>query len=162
MTQASFNANNPVYGDDDPIAAFATTPGNSALTLIRCSGKNSVDIIAKIFSQKKIKDAAGNTVIHGWIIDSEQLTENKKIDEVVLSVFRSPKSYTGEDCVDICCHGGFVAGKAVMSALKKAGFRAALPGEFTFRAFVNGKIDLTQCESVMEIVSAKTDTGRSR
>ncbi|MDR2964662.1 MAG: tRNA uridine-5-carboxymethylaminomethyl(34) synthesis GTPase MnmE [Treponema sp.] len=140
------------YGDDFPITAFATTPGNSALTLIRCSGKESIELFASIFdSPAKIKDALGNTVVHGWI---------PGIDEVLVSVFRSPKSYTGEDCLDICCHGGPVAGKAVMEAVKSAGFRDALPGEFTFRAFMNGKMDLTRSESVMELVSAKTETGR--
>jgi tRNA modification GTPase len=143
------------YGGDEPIAAFATAIGNSALTLIRCSGKGAIDLISPLFSPSKIKDALGNTVIHGWIVSA-----NEKIDEVVVSVFRAPKSYTGEDSLDICCHGGPSAGKAVMSALKTAGFRDALPGEFTFRAFTNGKLDLTKAESVMELVSAKTDTSR--
>jgi tRNA modification GTPase len=148
------------YGDESPIAAFATAPGNSALTLIRCSGKGSIDLASSVFAPARrgltdIKDAEGNTVIHGWIVSA-----NEKIDEVVVSVFRSPKSYTGEDSLDICCHGGPSAGKAVMSALKKAGFRDALAGEFTFRAFLNGKLDLTKAESVMELVSAKTETNR--
>jgi len=140
------------YGDDSPIAAFATTPGNSALTMIRCSGKGAFDLLSSIFTPS-VKDMPGNTVIHGWI-----LADNKKIDEIVLSVFRSPKSYTGEDSFDICCHGGYSAGKAVMTVLKNAGFRDALPGEFTFRAFMNGKLDLTKSESIMELVSAKTET----
>jgi tRNA modification GTPase len=143
------------YGDDAPIAAFATASGNSALTLIRCSGKDAIDLISPLFSPQKIKDAKGNTVLHGWIVSA-----NERIDEVLVSVFRAPKSYTGEDSLDICCHGGPSAGKAVMDALKKAGFRDALPGEFTFRAFTNGKLDLTKAESVMELVSAKTDTSR--
>jgi tRNA modification GTPase len=145
------------YGDNSPIAAFATAIGNSALTLIRCSGKNSIDLISPLFAPQKIKDAPGNTVIHGWIV-----LDNEKIDEVLVSVFRAPKSYTGEDSLDICCHGGPAAGRAVMAALKSAGFRNALPGEFTFRAFMNGKLDLTKAESVMELVSAKTETGRRR
>ena len=143
------------YGDDSPIAAFATAVGNSALTLIRCSGKGAIDLISSFFSPSKIKDVPGNTVLHGWIVSA-----NEKIDEVLVSVFRAPKSYTGEDSLDICCHGGPSAGKAVMSALKTAGFRDALPGEFTFRAFTNGKLDLTKAEAVMELVSAKTETGR--
>jgi len=143
------------YGDNSPIAAFATSVGNSALTLIRCSGKNSIDLISPLFAPQKIKDAQGNTVIHGWIV-----LDNEKIDEVIVSVFRAPKSYTGEDSLDICCHGGPAAGRALMAALKSAGFRNALPGEFTFRAFMNGKLDLTKAESVMELVSAKTETGR--
>jgi tRNA modification GTPase len=143
------------YGDDVPIAAFATTPGNSALTLIRCSGKGAIDLASSVFAPERLKDAPGNTIIHGWIVAA-----NEKIDEVLVSVFRAPKSYTGEDSLDICCHGGPSAGKAVLGVLKKAGFRDALAGEFTFRAFTNGKLDLTKAESVMELVSAKTDTSR--
>ena len=143
------------YGDNSPIAAFATSVGNSALTLIRCSGKGSIDLISPLFAPQRTKHAQGNTVIHGWIVLS-----GEKIDEVLVSIFRAPKSYTGEDSLDICCHGGPAAGKAVMAALKSAGFRNALPGEFTFRAFMSGKFDLTKAESVMELVSAKTETGR--
>jgi len=144
------------YGDDSPIAAFATTPGKSALTLIRCSGKGSLELAAGVFSMpEKITRAAGNTVVHGWIV-----THNERVDDVMASVFRAPKSYTGEDGLDISCHGGNAAGQAVMEALRDAGFRDALPGEFTFRAFMNGKLDLTRAESVMELVSAKTDRGR--
>jgi tRNA modification GTPase len=150
---ASYNY--AVYSDDSPIAAFATIPGSSALTLIRCSGKGAIDAASSAFAPERIKDSPGNTVIHGWIVSA-----NEKIDEVLVSVFRAPKSYTGEDSLDISCHGGPTAGKAVMSALKNAGFRDALPGEFTFRAFINGKLDLTKAESVMELVSAKTETGR--
>ena len=146
------------YGDDSPIAAFATAPGNSALTLIRCSGKDSIKLLSSVFSSAKINDTPGNTIVHGWILEQEK--ESKKVDEVLVSVFRAPKSYTGEDSVDICCHGGYSAGKAVMAVLKNAGFRDALPGEFTFRAFMNGKIDLTKSESVMELVCAKTDISR--
>jgi len=146
-----------VYGEESPIAAFATVPGNSALSVIRCSGKGAIETAASIFSApEKLKNAQGNTVIHGWIVNA-----GEKIDEALVSVFRAPKSYTGEDSLDISCHGGSAAGKAVIDALKSSGFRGALPGEFTFRAFMNGKLDLTRCESVMELVSAKTDTGRS-
>ncbi|MDR0457090.1 MAG: tRNA uridine-5-carboxymethylaminomethyl(34) synthesis GTPase MnmE [Treponema sp.] len=144
------------YGDDSPITAFATTPGSSALTLIRCSGNGALNLAEKIFSEpEKLRQTAGNTVLHGWIVAA-----NEKIDEVLISVFRSPKSYTGEDSLDISCHGGIAAGKGVMAALRDCGFRDALPGEFTFRAFMNGKLDLTRCESVMELVSARTDKGR--
>jgi len=169
MTSNNDNAN---YGDDSPIAAFATTPGNSALTLIRCSGKGSIELAATVFTAARTKNnslqedtsplmtAPGNTVIHGWIVSNTKENANDKIDDVLISVFRAPKSYTGQDSLDICCHGGMTAGIAVMSALKNAGFRDALPGEFTFRAFINGKLDLTKAESVMELVSAKTETSR--
>jgi len=152
MTSSNDNAS---YGDESPIAAFATTPGNSALTLIRCSGKDSIELASSIFSSP-LMIAPGNTVIHGWIVSNK----NEKIDDVLISVFRAPKSYTGQDSLDICCHGGIAAGIAVMAALKSAGFRDALPGEFTFRAFMNGKLDLTKAESVMELVCAKTETSR--
>ena len=145
------------YGDDSPITAFATIPGSSALTLIRCSGKGSLDLMASVFSApEKIKAARGNSVVHGWIMKA-----GEKIDDVLVSIFRAPRSYTGEDSVDISCHGGMSAGRAVLETLKAAGFRDALPGEFTFRAFMNGKLDLTRSESVMELVSAKNETGRS-
>jgi tRNA modification GTPase len=145
------------YGDDSPIAAFATTPGKSALTLIRCSGKGSLELAAKFFSApEKLTQAAGNTVVHGWIV-----AHNERVDEALVSVFRAPKSYTGEDSLDISCHGGNAAAQAVMAVLRAVGFRDALVGEFTFRAFMNGKLDLTRAESVMELVSAKTDRGRN-
>jgi len=145
-----------IYGDESPIIAFATVPGNSALSIIRCSGKGAIEMAASAFSApEKLKNTQGNTVIHGWIT-----ANGERIDEVLVSVFRAPKSYTGEDSIDISCHGGHIAGKAVMNALKSSGFRDALPGEFTFRAFMNGKLDLTRCESVMELVSAKTDVSR--
>ncbi|MCL1955495.1 MAG: hypothetical protein FWF61_06180, partial [Brevinematales bacterium] len=145
-----------MYGDESPIIAFATISGNSALSVIRCSGKGAVEMAASVFSApEKLKSTQGNTVIHGWIVNA-----GEKIDEALVSVYRAPKSYTGEDSLDISCHGGAVTGKAVMNELKSSGFRDALPGEFTFRAFLNGKLDLTRCESVMELVSAKTDTGR--
>ena len=148
------------YGDDSPIAAFATTPGWSALSLIRCSGNASLELAANVFSApKKLLLAAGNTILHGWIVNGEK-GKGSRVDEVLISVFRGPKSYTGEDSLDISCHGGIAAGRGVMAALRAAGFRDALPGEFTFRAFMNGKLDLTRSESVIELVSAKTDKGR--
>ena len=146
----------PAYGDEAPIAALATPPGESALTLIRTSGKDAPALAAPFFSRpEKLLNALGNTVVHGWIMDREE-----RLDEALVSVFRAPRSYTGEDALDICCHGGRAAAQAVLGALKKAGFRDALPGEFTFRAFMNGKLDLTRAESVMELVSAKTSRAR--
>jgi tRNA modification GTPase len=127
-----------------------------------------VELLSRVFSRpEKLLSAEGNTVVHGWITacfpGGKGVAENfpaEKIDEVLVSVYRGPASYTGEDGADISCHGGIAAAKAVMAALKATGFREALPGEFTFRAFMNGKLDLTRCESVMEIVSAKTNLGR--
>ncbi|MDR1597206.1 MAG: tRNA uridine-5-carboxymethylaminomethyl(34) synthesis GTPase MnmE [Treponema sp.] len=147
------------YGDTVPIAAIATAVGESALTLIRTSGEHCLEMLGGVFSRpEKLLKAAENTIIHGWITGSG----GEKIDEVLISVYRGPRSYTGEDGADISCHGGIAAAKAVMEALRGAGFRNSLPGEFSFRAFMNGKLDLTRAESVMEIVSAKTGLARER
>lgn len=139
------------YGDTCPIAAQAS---QGALALIRTSGGGSLELLARFFSRPKaLLDAPGNAVVHGWI------SGDTPVDDVLVSVYRAPRSYTGEDGADISCHGGAAAVNAVLEILRKAGFQDALPGEFTFRAFMNGKIDLTQSESVMELVSARTKTG---
>ncbi|MDR2393999.1 MAG: tRNA uridine-5-carboxymethylaminomethyl(34) synthesis GTPase MnmE [Treponema sp.] len=145
------------YGDDAPIAAPATPLAECALAIIRISGKDAIPLVASVFSRpRKLLEAPGNTVVYGWILD-----ENEKIDEVLVSVYRGPRSYTGEDGADISCHGGIATVRGVMRVLHRAGFRDSLPGEFTFRAFMQGKLDLTRAESVMELVSAKTDQARS-
>ncbi|GHT83464.1 tRNA modification GTPase MnmE [Spirochaetia bacterium] len=152
--------NAPSYGDTAPIAAYATPLAESALAIIRSSGKNSLEILAGVFSRPEtLLSAGGNTVVHGWIMGTGR-SLGEKIDEVLVSVYRAPAAYTGEDGADISCHGGIAAAKAVMATLRGAGFRDALPGEFTFRAFMNGKLDLTRSESVMEMVSAKTNSAR--
>lgn len=150
--------NTASYGDSDPIVAHATAIAESALAIIRTSGQGSVELVSRCFSPAKtLVRSPGNTLVHGWIVDAA----GNRIDEVMASVFRSPRSYTGEDGVDITCHGGIATVRAIMEVLIQAGFRSALPGEFTFRSFMNGKIDLTRAESVMELVEAKTDTARS-
>jgi tRNA modification GTPase len=145
------------YSDGAIIAALATAPAVSALAIIRLSGSGSLEALAKIFSRPQaLHDAPGNTIVYGWILDGAM-----RVDEVLISVYRSPKSYTGEEGADISCHGGNSAVMAVMKQLFNAGFREALPGEFTFRAFINGKLDLTKAESVMEIVGAKNSMALS-
>ncbi|MDR0758593.1 MAG: tRNA uridine-5-carboxymethylaminomethyl(34) synthesis GTPase MnmE [Treponema sp.] len=160
-------AASPSYGDASPIAAIATPLGESALAVIRTSGPDTVNRLAGIFSRPgALRNAPGNTVVHGWILEAQTGAETKpghppsRIDEVVIAVYRAPRSYTGEESADISCHGGIAPVLAVMRALHAAGFRDSLPGEFTFRAFMNGKLDLTRAESVMELVSAKTETSR--
>ncbi|MDR2029757.1 MAG: tRNA uridine-5-carboxymethylaminomethyl(34) synthesis GTPase MnmE [Treponema sp.] len=149
----------PSYGDQNPIAAPATALSESALAVIRTSGEGAVDRVAAVFSRpRRLRQAPGNSILHGWIQDPG----GQRIDEVLLSVYRAPKSYTGEEGVDISCHGGISTVRAVMEALRGAGFRDSLPGEFTFRAFMNGKMVLTRAESVMELVSARTEPGRRR
>jgi tRNA modification GTPase len=146
------------YGEEVPIAACATALAGTALSLIRVSGAGSVKLLSGHFSRPAaLLEAAGNTVVYGWIMDG-----GRRIDETLISVYRAPKSYTGEEGMDITCHGGAAAGRAVLKTLYKCGFRQALPGEFSFRAFMNGKIDLTRAESVMEIVSSKSDRGLRR
>lgn len=147
----------PSYGSNDPIAAHATPLAESALAVIRSSGPGCIDLVASCFSRpKKLREAPGNTIVHGWIVNKG----GEKVDEVLVSVFRAPRSYTGEDAVDISCHGGIATARSVLQCLIDAGFRQALPGEFTFRAFMNGKIDLTRSESVVELIEAKTDESR--
>jgi tRNA modification GTPase len=155
------------YGDREPIAALATPLAESALALIRVAGggfgeesQSAIELLSRLFSRpEKLGSAPGNSLVYGWIIDP---SSGQKIDEVMVSVYRAPRSYTGEDGAEISCHGGIAAVKAVLALLNKAGFREALPGEFTFRAFMNGKLDLTRAESVMELVAAKTGRGREQ
>lgn len=150
------------YTPEEPIAAIATALAPSALAIIRVSGKNCIELLSKVFSRPKaLNQAEGNTIVYGWIVDSENPQEKQKIDEVLVSVFRSPKSYTGEEMAEISCHGGVSPVTAIFNLLLKNGFRTALPGEFTFRAFINGKTDLTKSEAVKEIIDSKTDTSRS-
>jgi hypothetical protein len=132
------------YGDDAPIAALATPLAETALALIRSSGKDAIARLSTVFSRpQQLLTAQGNSVIHGWIVDSN----GQRIDETLVSVYRAPRSYTGEDGADISCHGGIATVRSLLRVLRGAGFREALPGEFTFRAFINGKLDLTRAVS---------------
>ena len=150
------------YTPEEPIAAIATALAPSALAIIRISGKNCIELLSKVFSRPKaLNQAEGNSIVYGWIVDSENPQRKQKIDEVLVSVFRAPRSYTGEEMAEISCHGGVSPVTAIFNLLLKNGFRTALPGEFTFRAFVNGKTDLTKSEAVKEIIDSKTDTSRS-
>ena len=150
------------YTPEEPIAAIATALAPSALAIIRISGKNCIELLSKVFSRPKaLNQAEGNSIVYGWIVDSENPQGKQKIDEVLVSVFRAPRSYTGEEMAEISCHGGVSPVTAIFNLLLKNGFRTALPGEFTFRAFVNGKTDLTKSEAVKEIIDSKTDTSRS-
>ena len=150
------------YTPEEPIAAIATALAPSALAIIRISGKNCIELLSKVFSRPKaLNQAEGNSIVYGWIVDSVNPEEKQKIDEVLVSIFRAPRSYTGEEMAEISCHGGVSPVTAIFNLLLKSGFRTALPGEFTFRAFVNGKTDLTKSEAVKEIIDSKTDTSRS-
>ncbi len=147
------------YNTDDAVAALATGWEESAIAVIRTSGSESINLSAGVFSNKKgLLNAEGGTIVYGYVIDPET---GARVDEVLAAVFRVPRSYTGENSVEFFCHGGIPAVSAVLSTLKRAGFRDAAPGEFTMRAFINGKLDLTRAEAVHEIVTAKTAKAHS-
>jgi tRNA modification GTPase len=138
----------------DTIAAISTPPGEGAIALVRISGANAIEIADKIFRGNKTPSRFASHVQHLGEIFS---TENQLIDQVVLSVHQAPGSYTGEDLVEISCHGGTLVSAKVLEACLRAGARAARPGEFTERAFLNGKMDLTQAEAVIDLIRARTD-----
>lgn len=138
----------------DTIAAISTPPGEGAIALVRVSGANAIEVADKIFDGKETPSQFEPRVQHfGEIFGPE----GRLIDQVVVSVHRAPASYTGEDLVEISCHGGTLVSAKVLEACLRAGARAARPGEFTERAFLNGKMDLTQAEAVIDLIRAKTD-----
>lgn len=142
----------------DTIAAISTAHGSGGIGIVRISGGDAIDIADKIFgspSGAKLSDKAGYTITYGHIYDGD-----KAEDEVLVSVFRSPRSYTAEDVVEINCHGGIRAVNSVLELVIKNGARLAQPGEFTQRAFLNGRIDLTRAEAVADIINAKTNVGK--
>ncbi|MCQ2589063.1 MAG: tRNA uridine-5-carboxymethylaminomethyl(34) synthesis GTPase MnmE [Treponema sp.] len=146
------------YTPEEPITSIATALAPAALGIIRVSGKNSIQLVSKVFSRPKaLLEAAGNTVVYGWIVDNN----GTKIDEVMCAVYRAPKSFTGEDMVEIFCHGGPSVVTAIQNLMLKSGFRQANRGEYTFRAYINGKTDLTKAEAVKEIIDSHTDVSRS-
>jgi tRNA modification GTPase len=141
----------------ETICAISTTIGRGAISVIRISGKDSFPIVSKIFKGKRsIREVQRNSIILGWIINPE--TE-EFIDEVLVSVFKKPHSYTGEDLLEISTHGGIVIPKRVMNLLIKQGARIAEPGEFTRRAFLNNKMSLLEAEALLNVVNAKTERG---
>ena len=155
--------NNTGYTPEEPIAAIATALVPSAIGIVRASGKNSIELASKIFSRPKaLNEAQGNTLVYGWIVDPSRPKESNRIDEVMAAVYRAPKSFTGEDMVEFFCHGGVSVVTAVYNLMLENGFRQAERGEYTFRAYINGKTDLTRAEAVKEIIDSKTDAGRGR
>src|SRR5205823_6110125 len=138
---------------DDTIAAISTPTGEGAIALIRISGPDAVAVAERIFRGKEPPFHFAPNVQHfGEIVESGRL-----IDQVMISVHRAPASYTGDDLVEISCHGGMLITARVLEVCLAAGARAARPGEFTERAFLNGKMDLTQAEAVIDLIRAKTD-----
>jgi len=139
----------------DTIAAIATAMSNSGIGIIRLSGEEAVSIVDKIFvmkNQKKLADMPTHTIHYGHVKDGDEI-----IDEVMVLLMKGPKSYTREDTVEIDCHGGVYVVKRVLETVLKNGARPAEPGEFTKRAFLNGRIDLSQAESVIDIIHSKNE-----
>lgn len=142
--------------NEDTIAAIATPVGEGGISVIRISGKGALHTADSLFrGKKRIKDMLSHTAVFGNIVDSG--SDRTVLDEVVVVVFRSPNSYTGEDVVEISCHGGMLVTKSILNALIESGARHANPGEFTQRAFINGRLDLSQAEAVADIIHARTE-----
>ncbi|GCD09436.1 tRNA uridine-5-carboxymethylaminomethyl(34) synthesis GTPase MnmE [Clostridium tagluense] len=140
----------------DTIAAIATSIGEGGISIIRVSGDKSIDIIDSIFvgkNNRKLHDFKSYTMRYGHIIDKNA----SKLDEVIISYMKGPKSFTAEDTIEVNCHGGVVGTNRILQEIIRAGARMAEPGEFTKRAFLNGRIDLSQAEAVIDIIRAKTE-----
>ncbi|MFW5689671.1 MAG: tRNA uridine-5-carboxymethylaminomethyl(34) synthesis GTPase MnmE, partial [Spirochaetota bacterium] len=139
--------------DERPVAAVATALAPAAVAAIRVSGDGAIDLLATRFSRPGVlRDAAGHTLHHGVIVTAAGLP----VDEVLVAVYRGPRSYTGEEAAEVFCHGSPAGVRRVLAELLSAGFSAAGPGEFTRRAFLNGKLDLTRAEAVNEVIRAQT------
>ena len=143
----------------DTIAAIATAMTNSGIGIIRISGEDAFTVIDRIYQskngKKKLSEEKSHTVHYGYIVDDTK--ENKIIDEVMVLIMRAPNTYTSEDTVEIDCHGGVLVMQKILDTVGCHGARPAEPGEFTKRAFLNGRIDLTQAESVMDVISSKNE-----
>lgn len=151
------------YTPEEPITSIATALAPAALGIVRTSGKNCIELVSKVFSRPKaLLEAPGNTLVYGWMQSEQKGTALvERIDEVMLAVYRAPKSFTGEDMVEIYCHGGPAVVTAIQNLMLHSGFRQANRGEYTFRAYINGKTDLTKAEAVKEIIDSHTDVSRS-
>lgn len=138
----------------DTIAAISTPPGEGGISIIRISGVDALKTASQIYRGKDLNKVNSHTINYGHIIDPENGNE---VDEVMVSVMRAPHTYTKEDIVEINCHGGIVATNRILQIILGLDARLAKPGEFTERAFLNGRIDLSQAEAVMDLIRAKTD-----
>ncbi len=145
--------------DDSTIVAVATPPGTGAIAIIRLSGKEAISICDKVFQPakkgKKLTRQKAYTIHFGSIMDGK-----REVDQVLVSIFKSPHSYTGEDVVEISCHGSQVVQQQLLELLIRSGARLAQPGEFTLRAFINGKMDLSQAEAVADLIASSSEAAR--
>lgn len=140
--------------ENDTIAAISTPVGEGGISIIRISGEDALPVAEKIYKGKDLAKVASHTINYGHIIDPDS---HEEVDEVMVSVMRAPHTYTCEDVVEINCHGGLLATNRILQLVLSYGARMAEPGEFTKRAFLNGRIDLSQSEAVMDLIRAKTD-----
>ena len=140
---------------EDTIAAISSNVGNGAISIIRLSGPKAIEIVSRIFKGKNLREVHSHTINYGFIMDKKEA-----IDEVLVSVMRKPKTFTKEDVVEINCHGGIAPTKKILELLLDLGCRLALPGEFTKRAFLNGRIDLIKANAVMDLIDSKTELSR--
>lgn len=147
---------NKLSGWDDTVVALATPPGIGAIGVIRLSGSRAVDIANELFPSKDLSKQASHTLHVGYLKDGGEI-----LDEVVISLFKNPTSYTGEDVVEISCHGSAFVQEQVIRAIINRGARLARPGEFTQRAFLNGKLDLTQAEGVADLIASNTTASKN-
>ena len=141
---------------DDTIVALATPPGMGAIGVIRISGSHAIEIVDRHFRSKNLREQDSHSLHVGLFRE-----DNKVLDEVVVALFKAPKSYTGEDVVEISCHGSSFILEQVLQALIRSGARLAKPGEFTLRAFLKGKLDLTQAEAVADLIASNTEASRN-
>lgn len=137
---------------EDTIVAISTSQGIGAISIIRLSGKESIEIVNKIVKNKNLNKLNSHTINYNHIVNNDEI-----IDEVLISIMKAPKSFTTEDVVEINCHGGIATTNKILELLLLNGCRLAEPGEFTKRAFLNGRIDLLEAESVMDIINSKTE-----
>ncbi|MFB9769091.1 tRNA uridine-5-carboxymethylaminomethyl(34) synthesis GTPase MnmE [Lactiplantibacillus modestisalitolerans] len=144
----------PTTTEFDTIAAISTPPGEGGISIIRISGDQTMNVVSQIFKGKDLSKVRTHTINYGHIVDPDT---HQEVDEVMASVMRAPKTYTREDVVEINCHGGLVATNEILQLILSHGARMAEPGEFTKRAFLNGRLDLSQAEAVMDLIRAKTD-----
>lgn len=140
---------------DDTIVALATPPGMGAIGVIRVSGKQTFSILNDLFPSKNLLEQASHTLVVGLLKD-----QSKVLDEVVLSLFKGPKSYTGEDVIEISCHGSAYIQSQIIASITARGARLAKAGEFTQRAFLNGKLDLAQAESVADLIASNSEASK--
>ncbi len=141
---------------EDTIVAISTALGVGAISIVRVSGKEAISVVKKVFTNANFGEAPSHTIHYGYIKD-----QNENIDEVLVMLMRAPKTYTTEDTVEINCHGGINTTNKIVEVLLKNGCRLAEPGEFTKRAFLNGRINLVEAESVNDLITAKTDAARN-